>query len=215
MLRKIEKDTAEHAARVAVALDNESGRKTMLGGLGRSVLALLDEVESLSTDLAASGARNECASPAAVSVDDAPTDPLLFRSFLLKSLEQIGDRVDQLEDPRGHLRLPADELLRTGFEIAVDNAEMCHEASCTHDAAESHLNWTEARSALDGYCASMGRSQDKQARELCALLAEWDWDALAGDARRGIVSPDCADIFDALARISAGILTAAMRHGSF
>lgn len=42
-----------------------------------------------------------------------------------------------------------EKLLREGFELAVDSAELCDEAECNHDRAGSHINWTSARKALE------------------------------------------------------------------
>lgn len=50
-------------------------------------------------------------------------------------------------------------LLRAGFEFAVDSAEVCHEAECTHDNVESHLNWTEGRRAFEEHCAEILNSR--------------------------------------------------------
>lgn len=52
----------------------------------------------------------------------------------------------------------ADEfLIREGFEIAVEGAELCHEAECVHDRIESHINWTSARSDLEEHLSARAK----------------------------------------------------------
>lgn len=73
------------------------------------------------------------------------------------------DRLRQ-QHPEEDWDLLVVELLRAGFEFAVDGVELCDEAQCLHDNAQSHVNWTAARREFDALCAEILNARSKEGR---------------------------------------------------